>query len=99
MRHSYPSNHRRWRKIRDTIIARDGGVCHYCGQSGNSVDHLIPRSKGGTDDPTNLVCACIKCNSSKRDRMTPTFFEGQRRPSTPASLSFLKNDSTEHYRE
>ncbi|MGA0852586.1 MAG: HNH endonuclease, partial [Candidatus Nanopelagicaceae bacterium] len=42
------------------------------------MDHLIPISKGGTDEATNMVAACVKCNSGKRDRMTPTFFERNR---------------------
>ncbi len=40
-----------------------------------TVDHLIPISKGGTDEASNMVACCTQCNSSKRDRMTPTFFE------------------------
>ncbi|KAG1666407.1 hypothetical protein FOA52_006516 [Chlamydomonas sp. UWO 241] len=34
-----------------------------------TVDHVIPRSKGGTDDPCNLVIACRKCNCQKGDRI------------------------------
>lgn len=46
--------------------------CHYCGNlaSGRSLhrDHVIPKSKGGTSMPDNLVWACGACNSTKRDR-------------------------------
>ena len=54
---------------RFAIYARDGHACVYCG-SGEmlSLDHVIPRSKGGTDSAENLVAACQPCNSSKRDR-------------------------------
>ncbi len=45
----------RWRKLRLTILNRDGWVCHYCGNPANSVDHIVPKSQGGTDDPRNLV--------------------------------------------
>jgi 5-methylcytosine-specific restriction endonuclease McrA len=53
----------------------------------NTVDHIIPVAKGGTDDPENLVAACRKCNFSKQDKM-PDEFVLQR-----AGL-FLNRDST-----
>ena len=44
-------------------------ACYYCGSTLNlSVDHLIPRIKGGADESDNLIWACRSCNSSKRDR-------------------------------
>ena len=43
--------------------------CSYCGQKGClSMDHLIPRFRGGPDDGSNLVPACRPCNSSKGSR-------------------------------
>lgn len=52
--------------------------CYYCGMdlhhrgltpwSDRTRDHKIPRSRGGTDDPTNLVLACRSCNSEKGTR-------------------------------
>jgi hypothetical protein len=54
-----------------------GRVCAYCGATdGLSTDHIIPSSRAGVDpriaalldSPDNCVCACRKCNSSKRDR-------------------------------
>ena len=44
------------------------GPCFYCGEPGTSRDHVIPRSKGGSDEPSNVVIACQWCNSSKRNR-------------------------------
>jgi hypothetical protein len=53
------------------IFYRDGFRCVYCGGSPGrdnlEIDHLIPRSKGGSDDELNLVTACTKCNSGKSD--------------------------------
>lgn len=54
---------------RFAIYARDGHACVYCGAADAlSLDHVVPRSKGGSDSEHNLVTACQPCNSSKRDR-------------------------------
>ena len=57
-------------KKRFMILERDGFRCQYCGataeQSRLEVDHIVPVSKGGTNDPDNLVTACHECNSGKR---------------------------------
>ena len=52
------------------IYLRDGLCCVYClrdwSESGLTVDHIIPRSAGGTNECTNLVSACMSCNAAKR---------------------------------
>ena len=61
-----------WRKIRARILARDGWTCQYCGNDEHAlmtVDHVIPISKGGTDEDSNLISACQRCNYSKGNRM------------------------------
>lgn len=58
-------------QLRIRILERDGYRCIYCGQSSRSavlqVDHVVPRARGGSDDPTNLVTACYECNAGKSD--------------------------------
>lgn len=51
------------------ILSRDSFTCRYCGASGVQlhVDHVIPRAASGTDDDSNLVCACERCNIGKSD--------------------------------
>ena len=67
-------HHKAWvsakgKAIRLRVLARDGYVCAYCGEEANTVDHVIPRAKGGdVFDMDNLVAACKRCNSSKRDK-------------------------------
>ena len=60
---------RRVRFNRRNIYARDGNRCQYCGKhfhtSELSIDHIIPRSRGGPTTWTNVVCACLKCNVRK----------------------------------
>lgn len=48
-----------------TILLKFEGKCAYCGNPGTSIDHVIPISKGGKDDSSNVVPACRRCNSSK----------------------------------
>ena len=58
------------RKItRRAVFARDGWMCQYCGaRTSLTVDHVIPRSKGGTHTWDNVVAACRRCNSRKENR-------------------------------
>jgi hypothetical protein len=58
----------RWRKRRAIILKMHDNLCVYCGDEANSVDHVIPINKGGTDDPLNLVAACSRCNSAFGDK-------------------------------
>jgi hypothetical protein len=51
--------------IRGIILERDGFICKYCGGIGNTIDHIIPKSKGGVTTFTNCVCACERCNRKK----------------------------------
>jgi len=51
---------------RSMIYKRDNDTCQYCGaKSKLTIDHVIPRSKGGQDTWENLVVACSKCNTKK----------------------------------
>lgn len=51
------------------IFRRDGHVCGYCGSKIQlTIDHVIPKSRGGSNDWTNLVTCCRKCNAYKDDK-------------------------------
>jgi len=54
---------------RRAVFARDGWVCQYCGRTAENVDHVIPRSLGGTHTWDNVVAACRRCNSRKENRL------------------------------
>lgn len=56
------------KETRALILERDNGVCQYCGDPGDTVDHVVPFSLGGHSTPENLVCACWPCNSVLRAR-------------------------------
>lgn len=57
---------------RRNLLARDGHSCQYCGDtfpsSQLSLDHVMPRSRGGDTSWENVVCSCLRCNSKKGDR-------------------------------
>ena len=54
---------------RRAVFARDQGQCQYCGKSAESIDHVIPRSKGGGHTWDNVVACCRRCNTYKGDRL------------------------------
>ncbi len=54
---------------RRTVFARDGHRCQYCGLAAESIDHVMPRSRGGMHAWDNVVAACRRCNTRKEDRL------------------------------
>lgn len=86
-----------FRKIilsRKNILKRDGHKCVYCGRGDLplTLDHVLPRSRGGTDDWENLVAACLPCNNKKGDR-TPEEANLTLRtiPYKPNHVMYMKN--------
>jgi len=55
---------------RRNLLHRDNHACQYCGYSGESltIDHVLPRSRGGPDTWENMVTACVRCNVRKGNR-------------------------------
>lgn len=62
------------------IYARDGMACVYCGiaieemNGPATLDHVMAREVGGSNDESNLVCACGTCNSAKQDFSMRRFY-------------------------
>jgi 5-methylcytosine-specific restriction endonuclease McrA len=54
---------------RRAVLARDGHRCVYCTARADTIDHVVPRSKGGGNEWTNVVAACARCNHRKGDRL------------------------------
>lgn len=76
------------RYSRNGVLRRDNHKCAYCGKLGTTIDHVLPRSKGGQSSWLNSVAACRKCNEKKANRtpeqarmkllfkpFEPTFFD------------------------
>ncbi len=72
------------------VFARDGGRCVYCAAPAGSIDHVVPRSRGGDSVWENVVTACGPCNLRKGDRLleeTPMHLK--RQPSAPSPVLFI----------
>ncbi len=54
---------------RSNIFIRDFYTCQYCGSKAESIDHIIPKSRGGQHEWSNVVACCKKCNLVKADKL------------------------------
>ncbi len=71
---------------RRSVFARDGHRCQYCERAAESIDHVVPRSRGGSHTWDNVVACCRRCNSRKQDRLLrDTDLELRRAPAAPHS--------------
>ncbi|WP_269622089.1 HNH endonuclease [Prochlorococcus marinus] len=66
---------RRWRQSIHNFTEKH---CIYCGNHSESIDHVVPRSKGGLSITENCVPACLPCNGSKSDYEAFTWYRRQR---------------------
>ncbi len=81
---------------RRNILKRDGHKCAYCGRGDLplTIDHVIPKSKGGDESWENLVAACLPCNNRKGDRIPDEVDMQLRiRPYTPNHIMFIKTSA------
>ncbi len=77
---------------RHNLFKRDHFECQYCGSTRNlTLDHMMPRSRGGDSGWTNLLTACSRCNHKKGDR-TPeeAGMPPRQKPRRPTLTSFLR---------
>jgi 5-methylcytosine-specific restriction endonuclease McrA len=78
---------------RRNIIIRDGHTCAYCGgkRGPMTVDHVIPKTQGGSDTWENLVCACERCNNKKGDRTPKSAgMKLVRKPRRPNHITYIQ---------
>ncbi len=73
------------------VFARDRHRCQYCSASAETLDHVVPRSRGGSHTWENVVAACRRCNATKRDRLlTDTPMRLNRRPGPPPPSTWIE---------
>ncbi len=83
----------RRRISRRVLFARDGWRCVYCGNTGGrlTLDHVVPRSRGGDSVWENVVTACAPCNLRKGDRLLEeTAMSLPHPPRAPAPVLFIR---------
>ena len=81
------------RKItRRAVFARDDWTCQYCGsRSSLTVDHVVPRSKGGMSSWENIVASCAPCNRRKGNSLPRQVgMRLQRQPRSPSPHVFIQ---------
>ncbi len=81
---------------RKNVIIRDRNRCQYCGSTKGpmTVDHVVPKTMGGSERWDNLVCACARCNNSKGDRTAEQAgMKLLKKPTPPSYIMFLQRDS------
>jgi 5-methylcytosine-specific restriction endonuclease McrA len=82
--------HRNVALSRRGVFARDGHRCQYCGDRAETLDHVVPRSRGGVHAWDNVVAACRPCNVHKADRLLgETRMALRSSPSVPRQLSWI----------
>ncbi|GAA1071244.1 hypothetical protein GCM10009642_00430 [Nocardiopsis metallicus] len=66
-------------EVREYLLAKFGRTCVYCGATDTplNIDHVRPRSRGGSDRVSNLVLACIPCNQAKDNQPVEEFLAGK----------------------
>lgn len=75
---------------RRAVFARDGNRCQYCGAAAENLDHVVPRSKGGTHSWENVVASCRPCNMRKEDHLlADTALTLRRSPAPPRPGSWV----------
>lgn len=83
------------RLTRRTVLARDAWECQYCGSENRlTIDHIVPRSKGGGHTWENVVTSCSPCNHRKSDRsLADVGMKLRRTPRAPSPSVFIYQEA------
>lgn len=83
---------------RNALLARDKATCQYCYKPGDTIDHVLPRARGGKHAWENVVIACYPCNNKKGDKLLSTLgWKLDKKPVAPMGtrwvyVAFAKKD-------
>lgn len=89
--YKYVNTYKNVSLTRENVFKRDNHECVYCGSCKNlTIDHVIPRSKGGKDSWDNLVTACRSCNAEKADLTLEEYGKEIPQPKKPHYLMLMR---------
>ena len=75
---------------RRAVFGRDSHTCQYCGAQAESLDHVLPRSRGGDHTWENVVASCRRCNINKGDRLPgEAGLKLDRKPGPPRRFAWI----------
>lgn len=86
--------------MRYRVLTRDKRTCQYCLRKGNTIDHIIPLSKGGNWLENNIVAACFECNTLKKSETIHSFLRKHKdhlarfRQDTPSIMERIRKAQT-----
>ena len=90
---------------RKNLLKRDNNRCQYCNSPSIplTIDHIVPRNKGGQDTWENLVAACVKCNTKKGNyflkEISMKLLKEPRKPSKIFQLQSYVNKSQDSWKQ
>ena len=80
---------------RKNILKRDNYICQYCNSKSHfmTIDHIIPKDKGGRDSWENLVAACVPCNTKKGNKLLKDIdIKLSKKPKAPSFLFNIQKE-------
>jgi 5-methylcytosine-specific restriction endonuclease McrA len=95
------NNRNKRHQFLDVVLAKTQGCCFYCGDKiafrdmTASVDHIVPKDDGGTDDIENLIAACKPCNGAKGNRSLEQFRSSLQKMAGNRAITFY-GENDEH---
>jgi 5-methylcytosine-specific restriction endonuclease McrA len=86
---------------RRNVMIRDNYMCQYCGiklgKQGGTIDHVVPRARGGQTTYTNCVASCKSCNNKKADKpLEQSGFKLTEKPKRPGFITLYKQHLKEY---
>jgi 5-methylcytosine-specific restriction endonuclease McrA len=86
-----------WAALVQVIIQRDNYRCSYCGSGENlTADHMVPLSRGGTNDPANLCACCRDCNLRKRNKTAEEWLAKDGKQTMPVASNPTSGQSADN---